>query len=331
MPGSPARQSSRSCGRSRSPGRRWRDRPGGCSAPAARHPRRCAPPRPPRPCRTGRRPPPARRSRGTPGWRGRARAPRRPVARGERSDGRREKMSDSKKNDWLVWRTAWVLSGLSSLIASLRPRHHGNTMPGSAFHHHMHCHSVHALSGFCSYGDVRKTERQQRPARPQGGEKLAPHSEIAMLRMHYSASVGSNASHSTIFDPFDQFGDPTDVGLPASGPAIAHRHGRRHRDYCAARCRNGGTHGLRDGHAHTGPLPAGGRQYLADRRQRHQPGTDRRLLPAVVDRRTGAVAPQRDHQHDPRQRQRHRDGDALPRRHRSAADTTARPPSRPRR
>jgi hypothetical protein len=30
-------------------------------------------------------------------------------------------MSDCNKNDWLVWRTAWVLSGLSSVIASLRP------------------------------------------------------------------------------------------------------------------------------------------------------------------------------------------------------------------
>ena len=89
FPGSPAHRSSRSCGRSRSPGRRWRDRPGGCSVPAARHPRRCAPLPPPRPSLRVRRPPPARRSRGTPGWRGLARAPRHQVARGEQSDGRR--------------------------------------------------------------------------------------------------------------------------------------------------------------------------------------------------------------------------------------------------
>ena len=66
-----------------------------------------------------------------------------------------------------------------------------------------------------------------------------------------------------------------------------------------------------DSHSHAGSLSAGGWRHRADQRQRHPPGTDRRLLPAVVDRRTGAVVSERDHEHDPRQRRRHRDGNAL--------------------
>ena len=83
-------RTSRSCGRSRSPARRWTGRPDGWRAPAARHRRRCARRRWRRRCRTGRRPPPARRSRGTPARRAPVRAscqagalPARQVALGE--------------------------------------------------------------------------------------------------------------------------------------------------------------------------------------------------------------------------------------------------------
>ena len=44
-----------------------------------------------------------------------------------------------------------------------------------------------------------------------------------MMRMHYSTNVGSNGSHPTSLDPFDQFGDPTDGDLSDSGSATAHR------------------------------------------------------------------------------------------------------------
>jgi hypothetical protein len=37
-----------------------------------------------------------------------------------------------------------------------------------------------------------------------------------MMRIHYSTSVGSNGSHLTDLDPFDQFGDPTDGDLSDS-------------------------------------------------------------------------------------------------------------------
>jgi hypothetical protein len=37
-----------------------------------------------------------------------------------------------------------------------------------------------------------------------------------MMRIHYSTSVGSNSSHLTDLDPFDQFGDPTDGDLSDS-------------------------------------------------------------------------------------------------------------------
>ena len=42
-----------------------------------------------------------------------------------------------------------------------------------------------------------------------------------MMRIHYSTSVGSNGGHPIFPDPFDQFGDPTDIGLPESGFAPA--------------------------------------------------------------------------------------------------------------
>ena len=44
-----------------------------------------------------------------------------------------------------------------------------------------------------------------------------------MMRMHYSTSVGSNGSHPTGLDPFDQFGDPTDGDLSDSVFAPDHR------------------------------------------------------------------------------------------------------------
>ncbi|MGA9014709.1 MAG: C2 family cysteine protease [Acetobacteraceae bacterium] len=44
-----------------------------------------------------------------------------------------------------------------------------------------------------------------------------------MMRMHYSTNVGSNGSHPTGLDPFDQFGDPTDGDLSDSVFAPDHR------------------------------------------------------------------------------------------------------------
>ena len=71
---------------------------------------------------------------------------------------------------------------------------------------------------------------------------------------------------------------------------------------------------------HPGAVPAGNRHLVADQRVRHQPGPDRRLLPAVVDRRAGAVPFRIRYQHDPRQRRRHRNGHAVRRGIRRPAD-----------